>query len=567
MILSGLGVFLPTLILYLVTSYPVVAYIDSGELAMVNGTLGIAHPTGYPLYTLLGRIFSLLPLQLITTQSLLGAICTAAAVTGFFFIVASVLRLDSRQSSAVDKRRHKSLSVRMPAALVLAVSPLLWSQGVTNEVYGLHLLFLSLLLFLILQPYRLRNLIIGGYLLGLSFGNHMSTVLIVPAVIAYLFINRKSIFESMSPIFGAVLAGFLGASIYLYLPIRSSLDPIFNWGHPTTWGSFVRHVSGWQYQVWMFNRGASELLGQLGKFAGILFDQFPLPFWGFVAVGIYYGFKLHRQLVIYPALLLIFNIIYSLNFSIPDIDNYLLPSVVALFLFAAFGIVELIHRLRVAGYVPPLIMAAIILWGLLLNWGRNNQSGNTSALDGVHNYYQSTEGEALILSANWDYVSPWYYSHFYLRERPDVMFVDPELTRRSWYFDWIRHADPKLYDFIKPEIEAFLPHVRRFEAKESFDQTRIEQTYQAILRKLMTYPQRHIYFDQSVKLSFVPPGEVVTSGQLYRLVRKEEAFASPDRQLTPPNFGKSADNLDWREKWHLEEFEKMQIAAPAAVGK
>ncbi|MCX6832715.1 MAG: DUF2723 domain-containing protein, partial [candidate division Zixibacteria bacterium] len=77
---SGLGVALPALFLYWQTSYPSVAYIDSGELAVVNWTLGITHPTGYPLYTLIGRLFALLPIELIKTQILLGMLCTTAAV-------------------------------------------------------------------------------------------------------------------------------------------------------------------------------------------------------------------------------------------------------------------------------------------------------------------------------------------------------------------------------------------------------------------------------------------------------------------------------------------------------
>lgn len=572
--MSGLGVFLPTLILYLATSYPTVAYIDSGELALVAQTLGIAHPTGYPLYTLVGRLFSLLPLELMTAETLLGTICTATAVTVILWIVCSLIgiRFDSHEEDAVGKKSHpKSWDMRPIVAalvtLVFAVSPLAWSQGVTNEVYALHLLFLSLLLLLILKPYSHRRLIIGGYLMGLSFSNHLSTVLVVPVAIAYLIINRKAVLVSTLPILRAIGAGLLGASIYFYLPIRASLDPMFNWGHPTTWESFVRHVSGWQYQVWMFNRTGAELLEQLGKFAGILFDQFPLPFWLCIAAGFYYGFKTRRQTAIYLALLLIVNLIYALNFSIPDIDNYLLPATVTLFLFAAIGIEELRRRVSVPMIVPPAVVAALIVWGLLVNWGTSNQSRNTGALDGVHNYYASVDQDALILSADWDYVSPWYYSRYALGERPEVLMVDAELIRRSWYFDWIRHADPQLHDFIKPEIDAFLPHVRQFERGEHYDNEKIERSYRAILRKLIGYPNRKVYFDQSVKLGFTPPGEVVVSGQLYRTVRRDETFQPPTASLTVPNFGKSLDNLTWREKWHMQEFEQMRQASRSTTGR
>lgn len=71
-ILTGLIAF----IIYLNTIAPSVIEIDPGELAAVQITLGIAHPTGYPLFTLLGYLFSLLPLPFakIFQMNLLAAI-------------------------------------------------------------------------------------------------------------------------------------------------------------------------------------------------------------------------------------------------------------------------------------------------------------------------------------------------------------------------------------------------------------------------------------------------------------------------------------------------------------
>ena len=47
--------------LYYLTLENGVMQIDSGELATVQYTLGTAHPTGYPLFTLLGYLFSHIP--------------------------------------------------------------------------------------------------------------------------------------------------------------------------------------------------------------------------------------------------------------------------------------------------------------------------------------------------------------------------------------------------------------------------------------------------------------------------------------------------------------------------
>ncbi len=564
---SGLGIALPALFLYWQTSYPSVAYIDSGELAVVNWTLGIAHPTGYPLYTLIGRLFALLPFELIATQILLGMLCTTAAVL-IISLISHDLRCgntDPGDNSVGVRRAVPILSQSLLwifLGLLLVASPLLWAQGVTNEVYSLHLVFLSLLLLLILQPYSDRNLILGGYLMGLSFGNHLSTILIIPTVIAYLIVNRRAIFRAPKIVARATAAGLFAASVYFFLPIRSSLDPIFNWGQPSTWENFVRHVSGWQYQAWMFSRSFAELGRQLLTFAQILYAQFPLPFWLVIVAGLYYGIATRRTLSIYLLLLLLCNLIYSLNFSIPDIDNYLLPSVIVLFLFGVIGTSHLADLKPSLRYLAPVCIALFVVWSVAVNWGTYNESQNTSALDGVHNYYKSVEKNALILCADWDFVSPWLYSHFYLKERPDVTIVDPELMRRSWYPNWIRHADKELYDYVNPEIDAFLPHVRRFERKEDYDHNAIEATYRAILLKLATHSQRPAYYgipDAGISYQLAMSGiaESYVSGQLFRIVRKGTTFARPTEPILPPRFGKLLKNLDARDRKHLDDSQQM----------
>ena len=547
-LLIGVGVFFSTLILYLVTSYPTVAYIDSGELALANGTLGIAHPTGYPLYTILGRVFALLPLELIKTQILLGALCTSTAVALLALTLIGLLK-------------PPTLLGRVTVALACAlfgVAPLIWSQGVTNEVYSLHLLMLVLIVSLLLRPYSHRYLIIGAFVVGMSFGNHMSTILLVPTVGYYLLVNRRKIMAAPKVLLVAFGFGIVAATLYLYLPIRSAQDPIFNWGHPTNWANFVRHVSGWQYQVWMFTRSSAEIFKTLGNFAVILFGQFPVPYWLIILYGIAATWKKHHETAMVLTSIIIFNLLYSLNFNIPDIDNYLLPSLLALFVFSVIGMVSLITARKRTDSIAAAVIAVLVAWGLAANWQAQDESGNTAALDGVHNLYASTAGEALVFSSQWDIVSPWLYSHFALGEHPEVIIVDPELARRSWYPDMIRHVDNQLYESVKNDIAAFLPHVRLFEANERYDRRGIEMTYQAMLLKMMEYPARKFYYEQSVQPAIQPEWKVAINGQLYRVIREGEQLDSLIIPTAPPQFGKPADALNVRENLRLEQYHLMK---------
>lgn len=552
----GVGIFISTLFLYWLTSYPTVAYIDSGELAVVNWTLGIAHPTGYPLYTLLGRLFALLPFELISTQNLFGSLCTSASATILFLILWRVIQ---------DVGNWQNLTAAA-LAILFGVAPLIWSQGSTNEVYSLHLLMMTVIVWCIAQGFQRRIFLLVAFFFGLSFGNHMSTILLTPMLLIYLFHQRRELQGNRVLLPGAAALLLLGISIYLYLPIRSSLELLFNWGEPYTWDNFIRHVSGWQYQVWMFDQDFSALIAQLGNFATLFYRQFPLPFWPAILWGLYAGWRRHPQLMAYLLVLLITNIIYSLNFSILDIENYLLPSVLSLIIIGALGLVDIVERVPRRTPVTAAFTALLIAWGLIANWQEQDNSDNYAALDGVHNFYKSVNTPALIFCANWDYVSPWYYSHYYLKEEPQVLVVDNELLRRSWYFDWVKQADPDLYSFIEPEMRAFLPHVQLFEAGEPYDEIAIEGTYQALLKKFTDYDRRRFYFDQSSQLRFQLNGDIRLSGKLFRLVRPGENFTPPLTDFIRPRFGKPRDALNGRERWHIQLFEGMSVGPQGPSG-
>jgi len=77
---------------YIVTLAPTVGFIDTGELATVCIKLGVAHPTGYPLFTLIGHIFSLIPLgEGIYRLNLMSAFIGSFAVYSFYFLMLFLL--------------------------------------------------------------------------------------------------------------------------------------------------------------------------------------------------------------------------------------------------------------------------------------------------------------------------------------------------------------------------------------------------------------------------------------------------------------------------------------------
>ncbi|HYQ95498.1 MAG TPA: DUF2723 domain-containing protein, partial [Candidatus Eisenbacteria bacterium] len=120
---------------YALTLSPTVAWInlgeDSGDLLAASATLGIPHPTGYPLFVLLGRIASLLPLGAIAFRiNLIAAIAGAASV---YFLVRLAYSL-----SPPESRGFGALLSAGACALLYASSRGPWSQSVLAEVYTLN---------------------------------------------------------------------------------------------------------------------------------------------------------------------------------------------------------------------------------------------------------------------------------------------------------------------------------------------------------------------------------------------------------------------------------------------
>jgi hypothetical protein len=137
--LLAVGLLVASLLLYVQTLAPSVASVfdDSLEFPLVAHRLAIAHQTGYPLYTLLGKLFTLAPWQNVAWRvNLLSAVAGALTVALIYLVVRQLTR-----------RRLPALL----AAVALAASPLFWSQSVIAEVYTLNSAFVAALLLLALH--------------------------------------------------------------------------------------------------------------------------------------------------------------------------------------------------------------------------------------------------------------------------------------------------------------------------------------------------------------------------------------------------------------------------------
>ena len=122
--------------------------------------------------------------------------------------------------------------------------------------------------------------------LGFSFTNHMTTILLAPAFLAaFFYANRYNDRATWKKLRALFLPFFLGLSVYCYLPVRASMKPVMNWGNPADAERFLWHISGKVYRVWIFS--SFESAGKQFKyFVDTLPGEFAYLPLVFAAIGI-----------------------------------------------------------------------------------------------------------------------------------------------------------------------------------------------------------------------------------------------------------------------------------------
>jgi len=474
---------------YLQTLARTVGFIDSGELATVPYVLGIAHPTGYPLWTLLTHFFVSLPVasEEIVRLNIFCAFAASAAAAIFFYVMLSLLRCGQDSSDPFSVLASAAFS-----ALALAFSQTFWDQSSSIEVYGLHLFLVCATLLFFLRAILplvngvlvdLRRWWLFAFTLGLCFSNHLTTILLAPAFLFLFFSVFRLRAEGFRLIASLILPFALGLSVYLYLPIRAGENPLLSWGHPTTLERILWHVSGKQFRVWMFS-STDAAAKQWKHFVDAVPNEFFYIPILFSLLGAWRLLRQNKRIFGFLGLLLVGCVAYSINYDIHDIDSYFLLAYISLAMFAGFGAFEAIRWMRsLSGRIAfAVILAGVVGAEVSANWVEDDASGNYLVEDYTKNILSNLEPNSIILSYQWDdFVSASYYLQYVKRMRTDVTVIDKELLRRSWYFMQIQKNHPSLYERSKNEIVGFLAELDKFEHDVPYDPAAIEARYNTMI--------------------------------------------------------------------------------------
>ncbi len=524
-------------------------------------TLGIAHPTGYPLFTIAGWVFSHLPIPLsvVTRLNLMAALLCSGGLFVFFRLFVHVLNSLAPKSSRIPMGRpgervglRTVLHVFVPAAagtLFLAFSETYWSQAVAVEVYSMHLLLMAVVLLLFTRAIALREAepdspatagtdtiwYAFAFMLGLSFTNHMTTVLLAPGCLYLYFAVCGAGKGSWKRILRMAIPFLAGFSLYLYLPLRAAERPLMNWGNPVDLERFFWHFSGKQYRVWIF--ASVDTAGrQLRYFFDSVLPEFQYAPVILALVGIWKFFRERRKAAIFTLLLFLGCLLYSINYDIHDIDSYFLLAYVTIALWAAAGAATLIGALKNTESAKKAAAAALAcaLFPLAGNFSRVDESGTTLVENYTKDMFASLSPNAIIITYEWDYfVSAAYYFQVVEHVRPDIVVIDKELLRRSWYLSQLEFRFPWLIERSRKEVDAYLVELKKFEHDLPYDSRIIEFRYSELIHSFVrnNLSAHPVYATSELESQYTSGFERVPSGLAFRLFADTLFHGTP-----PPSF-------------------------------
>jgi tetratricopeptide (TPR) repeat protein len=341
-IITSSALFFIPFTLYLSTLCPTLYWRDAGEFQVVSYQLGIAHPAGSPLYALAAKIFTFLPVGSIAFKVNL----VSAFFGAFLIFVTFLLITECLKKFFSPKSNNISLLSGAIAVCFFTVSHALWNTAVQAEVYTLQNCFIVLIAFFLLRGLRTNEkslLYLSAFLFGLSAGAHIIMILYIPALLLFLWLfYRKFLSPSQAGLI--IMFVILGASIYLYLPVRSSVNPYYDWGNPENIKNFIVHVTDRKDASVHFAFSPGKFYQNLRKYCSYHIDEFSMLGVLLGLLGLTIFFKKNRALMLGFALFFFSQWFFFIRYW--TTSTQFIPTFIFFTLAIAVGIYAVLQKIK-----------------------------------------------------------------------------------------------------------------------------------------------------------------------------------------------------------------------------
>ena len=434
---------------------------DCGELTSASYTLGIGHPTGYPVWCMIGRIFALIPIGEIGWRyNLFSSVCGMAA-TGTIALVVHRLTMAQKQFKTGDAHVNSIVArwSSLGAGWLLGGFFYVGTQFLISEVYAIAALLGALLLYFAIawhQDGKHADLYTLAILAGSVPVVHLSGIFFLP----FLFVLGVWKRGLQTRHYITASAFFVCALLpILYFPVRSAQFPAppptpiassfywpLDWTHTTNFSNLKRHVTAAQYRGLLIETVTETVNGkpveikrmaqpparipgrlrELGMFVvlGYLWAT-PLLF-----VGLWRSFA---DKGVGWALLLIFlsNLVTQINYKVSDQSNFFFPCYLVMALWMGLGLSAFLgalwRREGLARAAAPLLVLATVgvQWALFAPPA--SQAGVVRVRDAALEQAAAAEqgarqngGTSTILFYTDDSLWAFWYAKFVLHAAPNV---------------------------------------------------------------------------------------------------------------------------------------------------
>ncbi len=449
---------------------------DSGELISAAYTLSIAHPPGYPLLTLLGKLFTYIPLGSIAWRvNLFSAFCESAAAVLLCMFVA---------------RWSKNIWAGILAGGLFSFSPLIWRYALVAEVFALNNLFITLLLYFTLlfrDTKASKYVYLGTFVFGLGLTNQHTLVFYGLPLGLWCFWQGRAEFLNFKSVVTILGLFFLGLSPYLYLPIAASHSPVIAYGEaPSTLIGFWLYVTRQYYGT--FELGVEGTQADALKAIFTYFSALPreMLYVGIVlpALGVYSFIKKEGLKDILGATLaayLFYFIVFSSLSSIPIEQPfyYRINSAfwqqlnILVFAWAGLGLIPILYpnqnRVRKGSEKPVTprfsktvigsMVSTILVFQLISHYQDENQRNNRVLDLFGRSILNSLPPNSIVLSKGDVYTNTFRYLLHAEHLRSDIYVIDRTLLYSPWINELVKNRYQQIVipgDFRKTlESEAY----------------------------------------------------------------------------------------------------------------
>uniref|UniRef100_A0A670XZG4 Transmembrane protein 260 n=1 Tax=Pseudonaja textilis TaxID=8673 RepID=A0A670XZG4_PSETE len=421
---------------------------DSGELITAAYELGVAHPPGYPLFTLLAKLaIELFPFGSAAYRvNLLCALLGAAAASLLFY---TVVRLSGSQAAGIF------------AVGMFSFSRLTWQWSITAEVFSLNNLFVGLLMALSVQfeeattaKERSKICKVGAFSCGLSMCNQHTIVIYVLCIVLWvssrLFRERELTLSNALKLSFCFLAGCLP---YLYLPISAYLNKArWTWGDQTSFKGFMTHLLREEYGTFSLVNLSSPFLRtnfqvtHMKMELSLVVQVFAIV--ACVCCAVRPKTEKSQLIWLFTSMLLTYSFFFAwranLDISKPlfkgVVERFWMQSNAVIVVLAGFGFSLLfflgeifIGNSRMIYSLEWLLAAVLVTVQIYSNYSVCDQSNNKIVHRFAMNLLSSMPPNAIILLRGDLPGNSLRYVHHCEGIRPDITLVDQEMMTYHWY--------------------------------------------------------------------------------------------------------------------------------------